>query len=591
MADVPTAAGGEGAVGVAGNPFGDDNSDSGRSSDAGSVGSGGRFGDLRDRRGYDDDDDADKADFMLPDAVKEYLLDFHDAVKGGRLHEITRFYDAEWKQQTERYFQATPWPSVDDVEYLVDDDPVFLVLYRLLYYKHVMAYLPSKKIKSKLIDHVEAWDTYRDFFDIVMDAEYSDVSLPPQWLYEILSEFIYQFQNFLQLRSKPAALDEEERDMLRDEYSDVWGIVDVLQYLHRLVDESDIRELLTSTGKDLPTEMLQQLGYFALVCLCRLHCQLGDYSLALRMVQPMNLTNDSLFSKVPACHITLFYYMGFALLMSRRYVDALQCFSRTLLYFNRTKNAQSGDVLRKRSDQMMSLLAICHVLCPGKRMDDQVFKLMKRTHEDKIKRMSGRVGAIDAFLEVFKYASPTFISACADLAADIEACNNEVLQNQLALFKKEVTNRVENLPTVRSYLQLYTNIDTTKLGRFCAASAEDTHTSLVALKLNMYQNQGGVGSDAPSAWTSADPLHFFVDNDTVHIDEGVAVSKSSKYFANQIRKFDKVMGVVSRAGVAKNKQRGYHKHKKKEGGDKKSSRDAPRRERNMLNRDGTRGRW
>lgn len=68
-----------------------------------------------------------------------------------------------------------------------------------------------------------------------------------------------------------------------------------------------------------------------------MHCQLGDYSLALAQVRCMDLTNEALFSLVPACHVTLYYYMGFSLMMSRRYVEALKVFSRILLYFNRTK--------------------------------------------------------------------------------------------------------------------------------------------------------------------------------------------------------------------------------------------------------------
>ena len=167
---------------------------------------------------------------------------------------------------------------------------MFSVLYRLLYYKHVLAYLPTKKIPAKLEDHVEAWDAYRDFFGLVLgkqrtatavhspsvsrslspsfpsDESYAKVELPAQWLYEILSEFIYQFQNFLQLRSKPEELDEDEREQLRDEFSDVWGIVDVLRYQHMLVDSSHIKASLAAGEiKALPKGLLPLLGYFSLV--------------------------------------------------------------------------------------------------------------------------------------------------------------------------------------------------------------------------------------------------------------------------------------------------------------------------------------
>ena len=73
------------------------------------------------------------------------------------------------------------------------------------------------------------------------------------------------------------------------------------------------------------------------VCLCRLHCLVGDYAEALRIIAPLNLQNEAIFSRVAACHITLFYYVGFALIMSRRFVEAMRAYGRVLLYFHRTK--------------------------------------------------------------------------------------------------------------------------------------------------------------------------------------------------------------------------------------------------------------
>lgn len=44
-----------------------------------------------------------------------------------------------------------------------------------------------------------------------------------------------------------------------------------------------------------------------------------------------------MYSRVPACQITTFYYVGFAYLMMRRYQDAIRTFSNVLLYIQRTK--------------------------------------------------------------------------------------------------------------------------------------------------------------------------------------------------------------------------------------------------------------
>ena len=42
-------------------------------------------------------------------------------------------------------------------------------------------------------------------------------------------------------------------------------------------------------------------------------------------------------SRVPACQISTFYYVGFAYMMMRRYQDAIRTFSNILLYIQRTK--------------------------------------------------------------------------------------------------------------------------------------------------------------------------------------------------------------------------------------------------------------
>ena len=48
-------------------------------------------------------------------------------------------------------------------------------------------------------------------------------------------------------------------------------------------------------------------------------------------------TLQSLYSRVPACQITTFYFVGFAYMMMRRYQDAIRTLSNILLYIQRTK--------------------------------------------------------------------------------------------------------------------------------------------------------------------------------------------------------------------------------------------------------------
>lgn len=77
------------------------------------------------------------------------------------------------------------------------------------------------------------------------------LELPNQWLWDIIDEFIYQFQSFSQYRCKTAKKSEEEIEFLRNNPK-IWNVHSVLNVLHSLVDKSNINrqlEVYTSGGK------------------------------------------------------------------------------------------------------------------------------------------------------------------------------------------------------------------------------------------------------------------------------------------------------------------------------------------------------
>ena len=55
-----------------------------------------------------------------------------------------------------------------------------------------------------------------------------------------------------------------------------------------------------------------------LIGLLRMHCLLADYRLALKTIDGIDLAKKGLFTRVTACHISTFYYVGWAHLMMRR---------------------------------------------------------------------------------------------------------------------------------------------------------------------------------------------------------------------------------------------------------------------------------
>lgn len=69
------------------------------------------------------------------------------------------------------------------------------------------------------------------------------MELPDQWLWELVDEFVYQFQSFAQFRARVQKKTPEELEKLHTQ-NKVWNVLCVLNVLHSLVDKSKIKRQL-----------------------------------------------------------------------------------------------------------------------------------------------------------------------------------------------------------------------------------------------------------------------------------------------------------------------------------------------------------
>ncbi|KAH8328789.1 hypothetical protein KR059_001521, partial [Drosophila kikkawai] len=125
------------------------------------------------------------------------------------------------------------------------------------------------------------------------------LELPDIWLWELVDEFVYQFQNFAQYRARLTDKTEDEIQQLCVNHSNVWSILCILNVLHSLVDISNIKKQLEaiSQGVDPQTvagdfgklSFYKMLGYFSLVGLLRVHSLLGDYYQAIKVLEPIEI--------------------------------------------------------------------------------------------------------------------------------------------------------------------------------------------------------------------------------------------------------------------------------------------------------------
>ncbi|EJD07900.1 eukaryotic translation initiation factor 3 subunit 6 [Fomitiporia mediterranea MF3/22] len=493
---------------------------------------------------------------QIPDVVKRFIVHFHQAVVHNNLEQITVAYESGWNKLTEKYYAKTEWPEAEVIAPLVNDDPIFLILYRELYYRHVYS-----RLQPDIDDRFHSYENSCELFNYLLNSD-GPVSheLPDQWLWDILDEFIYQFQSFSVWRSKVKNKTEEELVLLADG-SQVWSCYSVLNVLYSLIQKSKINEYITATREGKSEEEINEiigeygqkplyrmLGYFSIICLLRVHVLLGDFTLALKVMENVELSQKAPLTRVTACHVSTYYHVGFCYLALRRYLDAIRIFVSILNFIMRMRRYHTRsyqyDQINKTADRMYALFALCNSLAPS-RLDDNILSTAKERFGDQIARMQNGAAtdeALATFEELYIYACPKFIAANpppyddpAALASYISEPPQEPAQRHLSLFLSDVRAQA-SAPTLRSFLKLYTSLDARKLAGFLDADEEEMVQQMMVLKqcsrrIGRVANsaEGGRGLLDGETITTSD-LDFVIDENMVHIVEATIGRRYAGWF-------------------------------------------------------------
>ncbi|KAL4715858.1 hypothetical protein ACJJTC_014590 [Scirpophaga incertulas] len=502
----------------------------------------------------------DRSYYKMPDMVKKFLVYFRNMINEGVTYEILNLYEITFPKLTEQYFENTPWPDENEVAPIVDNDHVFMILYKELYYRDIYARVPGG---PKPEQRFTSFYNYCDLFNYILSAETPvPLELPDQWLWELVDEFVYQFQSFAQYRSRTSKLSPAEIEALNTE-NKAWNVLCILNVLHSLVDKSNIKRQLEvyAAGGDPDSvagefgrhSLYKMLGYFSLVGLLRLHSLLGDYYQAIKVLENIELHKKSQYSHVPACQISTSYYVGFAYMMMRRYADAIRTLSSALLYMQRTKQLFStrsyqNDQINKQTEQMYNLLAICLVLHP-QCVDESIQQVLreKNYHEKMFKMQYGDLGEFES---CFTFACPKFLSPCPPPIEPGSNYGRDAVKHQTQVFMDEVRQQ-KMLPTIRSYLKLYTTLPLAKLAAFMSAArggerdAAREHAALAIHLLcfkhkmkNVVWTQGPSGLDGK--FQSGSELDFYIDNDMIHIADTKVAHRYGDFFIRKLLKFEEL---------------------------------------------------
>ncbi|KAK4189543.1 translation initiation factor 3 complex subunit L [Podospora australis] len=378
-----------------------------------------------------------------------------------------------------------------------------------------------------------SYDNYCSLFHYILNSE-GPVDLEPPsyyWAWDVIDEFIYQFNTFSTYRARIARQgnNEEEAQLLK-EAPNTWGCYSVLNVLYSLIQKSQIIEQLNAMKRGEDAEkvagpygsksLYRMLGYFSIIGLLRVHCLLGDFSLALKTLDDIELNKKAMFARVMAAHFTTYYYVGFSYMMMRRYADALRMFSHILIYVSRTKNFQKNaqyDSITKKNDQMLALIAICVAFHPT-RLDDTIHTALREKYgEQLLKLQRGGPDSLPVFEELFRIACPKFISPVPPNFDQPES-NIDPIEHHLSVFMEEVKNNMWS-PTVKSYLRLYTTMDLRKLAGFLDVKPDELRAMLLVNKQRTKQIRWTEGGLLEGEWVNTSDLDYALQGDLIHISE------------------------------------------------------------------------
>lgn len=500
----------------------------------------------------------------VPAPVMDFLVRLRQSLDNGSISDLQYLYDEVFPDLTEQYFKDKLWPYITIASELVGGDIPFQILYEELYYRHLYAHFPPS-----IEQRCDSYYNYTCLFNYILSAKDPiELHLPHKWMWDIIDEFIYQFQScsLLRMRTGKNQLSYDELNQL----SGVWNVHSVLNVLHSLIDKSNITEQLKelNAGKDPEiagglfgnNTLYRMLGYYSLVGLLRLHSLLGDYYRAIKSLENVDLNRQMIrtmsFVKALACQTTTYYYVAFAYMMMRRYSDAIRTCTNLLVYLQRSRPSNSQfktfqiELIEKQTEQMYALLAICIVLHP-QRIDESVSTQLNEKFGEMMLKLQR--GDIAEFETQFRFICPKFIyPVLPSHESEEEAINYkyEPIKQQLNIFMEEVNEQLPLLIT-RSYLKLYKTMSIEKLAGFLDVEKEKLEENLLCFKhkkQSMVCQKDSVSALDGELKTGSD-VDFYIDKDMIHIADTKVARRYGDYFVRQIHKFDDLFRIIKNIKV------------------------------------------
>eukprot|EP01026_Neomeris_dumetosa_P061716 TRINITY_DN5827_c0_g1_i3.p1 TRINITY_DN5827_c0_g1~~TRINITY_DN5827_c0_g1_i3.p1 ORF type:complete len:543 (-),score=59.76 TRINITY_DN5827_c0_g1_i3:216-1787(-) len=503
---------------------------------------------------------------IVPDQIQKFVTYLYRHIREGNVLEVSKMVNNTFHVLSQQHYNGRPWPSAALVGDLVEQDPVFLMLYKELTNRHLYARVKDLSLQNRC----DSWGNYCDLFGIFLDRKVI-MQLPTIWLWDMIDEFVYQFQNYQHFRGRSVGSGgKTEGDHLRLKECDeagIWNTLEVLNHLQALVDKSGIvSELLDSDKVELiykddgivdgGSNVLRMLGYFALIGLLRVHTLLGDYESGLKAVSPINfhVKHNLYATKIAHCNIALHYYAGYCYFSMRAHLEAARAFNSFLQFISRVKQSYRNSAVYEqillKNEQMYHLLAITVAVCPATQriLDDNVHTALREKHGQDITKMTR--SDLEVFESLFSKGCPKFVTPYPPEYDNPHVnFNIKAYETQLHLFLQEIQQQAR-LPDLKQYLKLYSSIPLKKLANIMEIGVEELRTLLLCLKLKSFAVQWEDSSNVrcelnQATLRSTSDVDFHITSDgqveMVEVKEKQAPRRNIDFLVRHIQRFEDIV--------------------------------------------------
>jgi translation initiation factor 3 subunit L len=197
---------------------------------------------------------------------------------------------------------------------------------------------------------------------------------------------------------------------------------------------------------------------------------------------------------------------------------------------------------------MIALLAIVTHIC-STQIDDSIASVVREKHANNLSKIeSGEEG----YEELFVFACPKFVNPAVPNYEEALTAGSPLMPYGQDTYKLQVHHFMnemaahQTLRKMKSYMCLYTSIGVEKLASFNDMKVEEFEPWLACFKHKMQQLERGTEANAQDKMGTAMGIHYYVAENTVHVDEAEKTRRFETFFMKQIANNDDILRQIER---------------------------------------------